>query len=118
MSEQNENKNGVEPSVFDEPTMPKITAKTKHKSDAKRQLRTMLTVLAAVAVGIAAYFFVIKPLVEAVPETPVEEVILLEGEVLGPQNRIFIMEYIDKNNVGFIKVHNEYGEYGVTYDEK
>lgn len=118
MSEQNENKNGIEPSVFDEPTMPKITAKTKHKSDAKRQLKVMITVLVAALVGIAAYLFVIKPLVEAIPETPAEEVILLEGEVIGPQNRIFIMEYIDKNNVSFVKVHNEYGEYGVNYDEE
>ncbi len=118
MSEQNENKNGVEQSVFDEPTMPKITAKTKHKSEAKRQLRMMLIALIAVAVGLAAYFFVIKPLVEAVEETPTEEIELLEGEVIGPQNRIFIMEYIDKDNVGHVKVHNEYGEYGVTYDEE
>ncbi len=119
MSEQNQNKNEVEEqSVFDEPTMPKITAKTKHKSDAKRQIRIMLTALVVVAVGLAAYFFVIKPLVESIPETPPEEVILLEGEVLGPQNRIFIMEYIDKDNVSFVKVHNEYGEFGVTYDEE
>ncbi len=118
MSEQNENKNGVEDSVFDEPTMPKITAKTKHKSEAKRQLKVMLTALIAVAVGVAAYLFVIKPLVEAVPDTPEEQVVLLDGEVIGPQNRIFIMEYIDKNNVGHIKVHNEHGEYGITYDEE
>ena len=119
MSEQNRNINETEAeSVFDEPTMPKITAKTKHKSDAKRQLKVMLTSLLVVAVGLAAYFFVIKPLVEAVPEAPPEEVVLLDGEVIGPQNRIFIMEYIDKNNVSFINVHNEYGEYGITYDEE
>ena len=119
MSEQNQNKTeSVESSVFDEPTMPKITAKTKHRSDAKRQLKVMLTVLVAVIAALAVYLLIIKPLVEAIPEAPKEEIILLEGEVLGPQNRIFIMEYIDKNNVSFIKVHNEYGEFGVTYNEE
>ena len=48
----------------------------------------------------------------------VEVYMMLDGEVIGPQNRIFIMEYIDKNNVSFINVHNEYGEYGITYDEE
>ena len=51
MSEPNKENN--ESDIFSEPSASsaKITARTKHKSEAKRQLRALLIVLAAAIVG-------------------------------------------------------------------
>lgn len=117
MSEPNKENN--ESDIFSEPSASsaKITARTKHKSEAKRQLRALLIVLAAAIVGALLYFFVLKPLLAEAPEPPSEEVVLLDGEVLGSQNRIMIMDYIKRDQIASIDVHNKYGDWGVYYDE-
>ena len=113
-----ENKNERdEGGIFDEPKMPKITAKTKRKSDLKRQLRLLFAVCAAAFCVTLSYFFIIKPLTENEVEDNSEEITLLEGESIGPQNRIFIMEYLTRDNIASVTVHNSYGEYGVSYNE-
>lgn len=116
MSNNDENKN-TEGGIFDEPK-PRYTAKSKHKDEFKRQIRLLVTVLLAALVAVAVYLFVIKPIVEHVDEVPEEKVELLEGEVLGPQDRIIIMEYIKSDNIASVEIHNEHGEFGVVYDEE
>ncbi len=119
MSKQNENNSRAseekESGIFDEPK-PRYTAKSKHKDDFKRQMKLFLTVALIAAAAVLAYFFVIKPLVEYTEQLPEEKIELLEGEQLGPQNRIFIMEYLKNDNISSVDVHNEYGEWGVVYD--
>ncbi|MBQ4136822.1 MAG: DUF4340 domain-containing protein [Clostridia bacterium] len=111
-----ENKNENEGGIFDEPKE-RLTAKKKHRDDFKRQLKITLTVL-LIAVALAlAYFLVIKPIAEHVEEAPEEEVELLEGEVLGPQNRILIMEYLKKDDIASVEVSNAHGKWGFVYDE-
>lgn len=119
MSEHDENQNSNidENGIFDEPK-PRYTAKRKHRDDFKRQLKLLLIVILIAAVGLAAYFLVIRPIVEYTEEVPEEKVELLDGEVLGPQNRILIMEYLKNDNIASIDIHNEHGEWGVVYDEE
>lgn len=103
--------------IFDEPK-PRYTAKSKHRNDFKRQLRLLLTVFVCAVIAITVYFVLGKTLTNDSDEVTEEEVVLLDGEVLGPQNRIFIMEYVKNDDVLSVDIHNEYGELGVVYSEE
>ena len=113
MSENNENQNGI----FDEPEA-RYTAKRKHKDDFKRQVKLFFTIFLICAITISSYSFVLKPIIEYVEQTPEEIPVLLDGEVLGPQNRILITDIIEKENISSIAVHNEHGDWGFEYSEK
>ncbi|MBE6605618.1 MAG: DUF4340 domain-containing protein [Ruminococcaceae bacterium] len=113
MSENNEKNEGI----FDEPK-PRYTAKKKHHDDFRRQARILLIVFLIAMISLFAYLFVIKPIVEKTEEIPEELPVLLDGEVLGPQNRILIMEYLKKDDIASVDVHNEHGDFGFEYNEE
>ncbi len=113
MSENNEKNEGI----FDEPK-PRYTAKKKRRDDFRRQARILIIVFLVALISLSAYLFVIKPLVEKTEEIPEELPVLLDGEVLGPQNRILIMEYLKKDDIASIDVHNEHGDFGFEYNEE
>lgn len=125
MSEFNNNPQN-ESDIFSEPKQ-KITAKVKHSNDFKRQMTALIIAVCVVAVGsVAVLLFKYLPELNlsdksAVVETTEEEdalPTLIDGEVLGPQNRIFIMEYIKNDNISEINIHNEYGDFGIIYNEE
>lgn len=112
-----DNKSTDEGGIFDEPKQ-RYTAKAKHRDDFKRQLKILIITVIIAAVGLVAYLFVIKPIIEYSEEVPEETVELLDGEVLGPQNRILIMDYLKKDDIASIDIHNEYGDWGIEYSEE
>ena len=64
--------------------------KRQRAGSMKKQRRALITLAILVAAAICLYFFVVKPIVEYVEETYVEPVELLEGEVLGTNDRILL----------------------------
>ena len=76
----------------------------------KRQIKIIIICAIAFAVLVAGYFVVVKPLIasaeeeDAIPE-------LVDGEVLGTNNRILIMEHVEKADMQSIEVHNSFGTY-------
>ncbi len=76
----------------------------------KRQLRTIIIFAAVFVLCVVAYFAVVKPLIASLakPDNVPE---LLEGEVLGTNNRILMMEHIEKADIQSIEIHNEFGTY-------
>ncbi len=114
MSENNEKNEG---GIFDAPKE-RYTAKKKHKSDFKRQIRVFVIVLLAALIALLSYMFIIKPIVEHTEVVQEELPTLLDGEVLGPQNRILIMDYLKRDDILSVDVHNKYGDWGFEYDEE
>ena len=76
----------------------------------KKQTRTILICVVAFVVLLAAYLIFVRPLLneEAAEEEPPE---LLEGEVLGSNNRILMLRHVEKADILSIEVHNEHGTY-------
>ncbi len=111
MSELNNNiQNDVESDIFSAPKR-KIDAKYKRSVDLKRQLKALI-IIGVVIVFAAISVFVLKLLLKEDPP-PKEEIILLDGEVLGPQGRIFIMDPVGNSDILSIKIHNEYGDWEI-----
>lgn len=76
----------------------------------KRQLRTIIICTVVFVVGVIAYFAVVKPLIASlIKDDEVPE--LLDGEVLGTNNRILMMEHLEKADMQSIEVHNSFGTY-------
>ena len=74
-----------------------------------------LIIIGSVFVFMLALWIVIvnTPLLDMIMGTN-EEVAapeLVEGEVLGPNNRILIFEHVERSRISSIQVHNESGEY-------
>lgn len=119
MSEFN---NNLDSEIFSEPAK-KLTAKSKHAADFKRQMTALCIVAALMIIGIVAALVVNRlpgKFDDEAAESPyIKELpTLIDGEVIGPQNRIFIMEYLKNDNISEIKVHNEYGDFGVFYNKE
>lgn len=74
-----------------------------------KQKKIILIVSIIALVLTIAYFAVILPLVSAVTEEEPPE--LLPGEILGPNNRILMMEHIENADLARLEVHNENGGY-------
>ncbi len=98
-----------------EPLSKDIT-KRQRTSVMKKQRKAVIILAIAVAAAVLLYFLLVKPIVEYVEEITKEEIELLEGEVLGTNDRILMFEHTEKSNIESIDVHNEYGEWGVYYD--
>jgi len=80
----------------------------------KRQRKLIILFGVAAIVTIIVYFAVISPLVakralEAEEEPPE----LLPGEVLGTNNRILMMEHVEKTQIQEIEVHNKHGVFAL-----
>ena len=76
----------------------------------KRQIRTIIICAVAFVACVVAYFAVVKPLIASLV-TDDEVPVLLEGEVLGTNNRILMMEHLEKADMQSIEVHNSHGSY-------
>lgn len=94
----------------------KDITKRQRTSVMKKQRKAIVILAVVVAAAILLYFLVVKPIVEYVEEVLSEEIELLEGEVLGTNDRILMFEHTEKSNIESIDVHNEYGEWGIYYD--
>ncbi len=93
-----------------------VAVKPKKKSSSKKQLRAILVLLGAVIAAVCLYFFVVAPIVNYVEEAAKTEIELLDGEVLGTNDRILIFEHCERKDIGEIAVHNEFGDYSFYYD--
>ena len=72
--------------------------------------RTKIIAVGVVAlILIIAYFAVVQPLVNQVVDDSEEPPTLVEGEVLGSNNRILLFEHTEKANIQSIEVHNDSG---------
>ena len=91
--------------------------KRQKTSVAKRQRKTIIIVGICVVAAILLYFLVVKPIVDYVEEVKKDQIELLDGEVLGTNDRILMFEHTEKKNIQSIDVHNQYGEWGVYYDK-
>jgi hypothetical protein len=83
----------------------------------KQQKKIMIFAIAAVAL-ILAYFLIISPIIQkaaAVAEAEIPN--LLDGEVLGSQNRILMMEHVEKADIQQIEIHNNKGTYTIFKDK-
>ena len=76
----------------------------------KKQRKLVIIIAALAAVLLVLYFTVLSPMLQVDAE---EEEIpnLLPGEVLGTNNRILMMEHIEKADMQSIEVHNSHGTY-------
>ena len=74
-----------------------------------KQKKIILIVSIIALVLTIVYFAVILPLVSAVTDEEPPE--LLPGEILGPNNRILMMEHIENADLARLEVHNENGGY-------
>ncbi len=121
--EKNELQNGnateaEQSTIFSAPEIPEPTLNQKRRASAlKKQGRLILIMTIIVAVAICAYFFAVLPIVNYVEEVTKETVELLDGELLGTNDRILLFEHYDRKDIQSIDIHNEYGEYGFYYDE-
>ncbi|MCL2518332.1 MAG: DUF4340 domain-containing protein, partial [Oscillospiraceae bacterium] len=78
----------------------------------KKQQTKIMIFGAAAIVLIFVYFLIIAPMVErAIQPAEIEIPNLLDGEVLGIQNRILLMEHIEQADIQSIEVHNNKGSY-------
>ncbi len=76
----------------------------------KKQSRTLIICGILFVVLLAVYLIFIRPLLaETTTEEPPPE--LLEGEILGVNNRILMFEHVEKADILSIEVHNEHGTY-------
>lgn len=72
----------------------------------------LIIVLAVLFVALTVVYFVfVAPLLKADSDTVEKIPELLEGEVLGTNNRILLFEHVEKADMLSIEVHNEYGTY-------
>ncbi|NLB16815.1 MAG: DUF4340 domain-containing protein [Clostridiales bacterium] len=77
----------------------------------KKRQKLIIIIAAAAAVLLVLYFAVLAPMLK-VDDSKNEEIPnLLPGEVLGTNNRILLMEHIEKADIQSIEVHNEHGSY-------
>ena len=83
----------------------------------KKQQKKIIIFAVAAVVLILAYFLIISPMIQKAL-TPAEAEIpnLLDGEVLGSQNRILMMEHVEKADIQEIEIHNDKGTYAVFKD--
>lgn len=78
----------------------------------KKQQKKIIVFAVAVLILILTYFLVITPIINKAMQAAEEEIPnLLEGEVLGSQNRILLMEHIEKADMQEIEVHNDSGTF-------
>lgn len=76
----------------------------------KKQKLTIIICASVFAVLLVVYLAVIRPLLKtATAETKPPE--LLEGEVLGANNRVLMFPHTEKADILSIEVHNEKGTY-------
>ena len=76
----------------------------------KKQKLTIIICASVFAVLLVVYLAVIRPLLKtATSETKPPE--LLEGEVLGANNRVLMFPHTEKADILSIEVHNEKGTY-------
>lgn len=90
--------------------------KRQRKSAAKKQLRTIIILALIVAAAVLLYFFAVVPIVNYVEEVTKEQVELLEGEMLGTNDRILLFDHYERKHIQEIAVHNEYGDYAFYYN--
>ncbi len=76
----------------------------------KKQLRTILICGGAFLLLLAVFLIFVRPLL-APETTEVKPPELLEGEVLGSNNRILMFRHVEQADILSIEVHNEHGTY-------
>lgn len=82
----------------------------------KQQKKIIIFAVTALAL-ILVYFLVVTPIIKKATTPPEAEIPnLLEGEVLGSQNRILLMEHVEKADIQEIEVHNNTGVYALYKD--
>lgn len=121
MMEQDKNnlQNDEQSTIFTAPDVPSQTLNQKIRvGSLKKQRRLVLIIALFVVAAICAYFFVVLPIVNFVETKTEETVELLDGEVLGTNNRIMIFEHTERKNIKSIDIHNEFDEFGFYYDEE
>lgn len=76
----------------------------------KKQLTTLIVCAVLFAILLPVYFIFVQPLLDEVlsEKEPPE---LMEGEILGANNRILMFEHVEKADILSIEVHNEHGSY-------
>ena len=74
-----------------------------------KQKKIIIIVSIIAAILAVAYFAIVLPIVNAVTEEEPPE--LLPGEILGPNNRILLMEHIENADLARLEVHNANGGY-------
>ena len=117
--EEAEAKAKSESTLFAAPAPESANISKKQKQTAsKRRKKTIIIMAVIVAAAICAYFFVVLPLVNYVEEVTKETVKLLDGEVLGTNDRVMLFEKEERSNIQSIDVHNSTGEWGFYYDDK
>ncbi len=115
--EEAEAKAKAESTLFGAPTHDtKNLTKRQKATNSKRQKKTILILAIVVAALIPTYFFAIVPLVNYIEEVTKEEIELLEGEVLGTNDRILMFDHTEKKEIESIEIHNEHGTWGIYYD--
>ena len=83
----------------------------------KKQQKKIIIFAVAFAILILAYFLIISPMIKrATAGVEAEIPNLLDGEVLGSQNRILMMEHVEKADIQEIEIHNDNGTYTVFKD--
>ncbi len=121
MMEQDKNNfpNDEQSTIFSAPDVPNPTLNQKIRtSSLKKQRRLVFIIALLVIAAICAYFFAVLPIVNFVETKTEETVELLDGEVLGTNNRILIFEHTDRKDIKSIDIHNEFDEFGFYYDEE
>ncbi len=127
MNEQNNfgNENGEQSSPKSESTLfsapppeTKNLSARQRQSALKKQLRTVLFLGVGVIAAVCLYFVVVLPIVNYIEEVYKEPIELLDGEILGLNDRIMMYEHLERSEIQEIEVHNEHGEFGFYYDEK
>ena len=117
--EEAEAKAKSESTLFAAPAPESANISKKQKQTAsKRRKKAIIIMAVIVAAAICAYFFVVLPLVNYVEEVTKETVKLLDGEVLGTNDRVMLFEKEERSNIQSIDVHNSTGEWGFYYDDK
>lgn len=111
--------NGEVSTIFSAPAEPvKPLTKRQRESAAKKQLKTIVALVVAAVAALCLYFFVVVPIVNYVEEIVKDPIELLDGEVLGTNDRILLFEHFERKDIQAIDVHNEHGEYGFYYNSK
>ncbi len=127
MNDQNFNKHNQDEQEIDRsestlfsapPPETKTLTARQRQSSLKKQHRTILILTIIVAAAICAYFFVVVPIVNYVEEILEDPIELLDGEILGTNDRILMFEHLERSEIQEIEIHNEYGEFGFYYDDE
>lgn len=109
-----------ESTIFSEPG---LAEQKYHKKNRKKSLEIQLIAAAVLVVIVAAailvYLLAVKPALEyEEPEPEKEAVELLDGELLGTNDRILIFDHIERNELESVEIVNTYGEWGFYYNEE